>query len=177
LEFVHSVTATQDFPFQSHVVLTPSIPRLSGFGGLGSLEATGYTSEYCGSILSAPAGNDAGYTCPEAGLYNFRLTFALFGESLAWYANFHGFNVGLNVKITDAETGDEYALCYAEVKVKTGTNSNGVSTSWGFLLGGAGLAGLTALGYVYQKRRVATAAQSEEMGGNFELINDQIMRV
>jgi hypothetical protein len=168
-----SVNATQDFPRQTHVVLTPSIPHFSaGYLGLGTLEATEYSSQYCNSILNAPSGADAGYTCPDAGEYNVRLTFPLFGESLAWYANMYGFNVGVNVKFTDAETGDAYAYCYAEVKVK---NGNGVSSSWGFLLGGAGL--LTAIGYVYQKRRVATAALSEEMTTNFELVNDQIMHV
>jgi len=163
-------------------MLTPSVARLSR-ASWGSIEATDYTSNYCSSILHAPAGADAGYTCPEAGLYNVRLTFPLFGESLAWYGDTYGYNIGLSMKVSDAATGDDYAFCYTEIKVSKGTyrhTNHGVSTTWGALVGGAGLAGLSAalLGFAYRKRRVATTeGTSEEMVTNFELVNDPILNV
>ena len=179
---LRSVNATADFPHKSRVVFTPSVPHLFGFGGWDSIESTEYTSNYCNSVLHAPAGADAGYTCPDAGLYNFRVTFPLFGESLAWYSDLYGFNIALNMKISNAETGDDYAYCYAEVNVKKGPyrhTSHGASTTWGAVLGGAGMAGLAAaLGYAYRKRRVTTADNTpDEMVTNFELVNDQIMQV
>ena len=147
------------------------------------MESTEYTSNYCDTtVLHAPAGSDAGYTCPEAGLYNFRVTVPLLGDSLAWYGDMYGFNIALNMKISNAETGDDYAYCYAVVNVKKGPyrhTSHGASTTWGALLGGgAGMASLAAaLGYAYRKRRVATVDTQEEMVTNFELVNDQIMQV
>lgn len=174
------MNATQDFPRKSHIVATPSIPAyLPGFSTIESYEATNYTSHYCGSVLQAPSGADAGYSCPEAGFYNYRVTFPMFGDSLAWYGNLYGFSFGMKMIISDAETGYEYATCYAEATVKKGpvVASDNVYTNWGAILGGgAGLLGLTTLGYMFHKRKVTTAS-SEEITMNFELVNDPIMHV
>lgn len=142
------------------------------------METKNYTSHYCNSVLHAPAGSDAGYSCPEAGVYNFRATVPFFGDSLDWYRNLYGFNIGLNMKISDAETGDDYALCYAEIKVTKASLDYGsnLSTGWGAFLSGAGLAGLAA-GYLYRRRRVAIMSQSDDMNTNFELVDDPFVHV
>jgi hypothetical protein len=83
------------------------------------------------------------------------------------------------MSLFDAETNENYGVCYAELKVKKGTSSP--ATDWAFL--GGGLASFAAVGLMYRKRRVATLdlrnTESPENGitTNFEMVSDQFVNV
>ncbi len=83
----------------------------------------------------------------------------------------------------DASTGDSYATCYAEMKVKPGRDNP--ATDWAFL-GGGGLASLVLAGYIYRKRRVTTMTtdsldrcqeSDDTTVTHFELVSDPICKV
>lgn len=172
------VNATTDIPHRTTVTVSPSLPHFPRSGIHTIYNHTEYISQSCGTVLAPPAGGDAGYSCPDAGVYNFRPNVVLFGNTSSWYGRYHGFSIGLSVHIYDASTGDEYASCYAEMKVKQGQENP--ATDWAFL--GGGLASLALAGYMYRKRRISThreqqSHESEETTTHFELISDPICRV
>lgn len=161
--------------------MSPSLPHVPGSGWFSSYDYSGKVKDNCGSTLSIPAGNDAGYSCPEAGLYNVHSTFKLFGASSAWYASAHGYNIGVGVRMYDLTDNSEFGFCYAEIRVKEGTYSP--ATDWA-IVGGAGVLASMA-GYLYRKRRVAAAAAAAEGGyaedgrttSHFELVSDPVSTV
>ena len=99
----------------------------------------------------------------------------MFGDPTAWYASYHGYNIGINIKVIDGTTNDDYAYCYLELKVKHGTST--LASDWAFL--GGGFASVAAVGYMYRRRRVATLELDSDEGinTNFELVSDQFVSV
>ena len=175
------VNATTDLPYLTRLTVSPSIPHFPSMSTAATYNATDYISNSCGTILTPPAGADAGYSCPDAGVYNIRGTMVMFGNTSAWYKNYYGFNVGLNVRLYNAVTNDVYATCYAEIGVYQGAENPSTDWSW---MGGAGLTGVLMAGYVYRKRKVTTPRipastfdSLEEPVTNFELVGDSTRQV
>jgi hypothetical protein len=170
------VNATQTLP-SLRIRVKPSLPHIPGLFSVFTAEV----DDICNSnatVLAAPAGSDAGYYCPSAGLYNFNTQFTLWGDPEAWYGSTYGYNMGVNVQFYDLEKEEEFAFCYVEVKIKQGP-VNSYSTSMGFLGGALAGLGLTA-GYMYRKRRVGTIELDPVEEGtttHFELISDPGARV
>jgi hypothetical protein len=180
--FYHLVNATTDLPGEIKITVLPSLPHLPGNGMFASYIYQNHTSYSCGTLLAPPAGDDAAYSCPDAGIYNLHTTFPMFGNSSAWYGNSHGFNVGLNIKVFDVKNNVDYGFCYVEMRVKEGIydGTYSSSTDWAFL--GGGLASVAAVGYMYRKRRIVTLDLHSESSEdctttNFELVSDQIANV
>jgi hypothetical protein len=178
--FADTVNATVDLPSELLITVSPSLPRLASTGVVRVYDHV--VDDVCGSnstTLNPPAGADATYSCPSAGLYNFHTTYTLWGNTSAWYSSFYGFNIGVVVQIVDTEDDEVFARCVGELMVQQGPE--GSSTTGAAFLGGiaAGLTGLTA-GYMFRKRRIGMIEldPSEESPGNhFELITDPASRV
>jgi hypothetical protein len=102
--------------------------------------------DVCNSeVLTPPAGNDAGYNCPDAGEYNFHTGLKLWGNHSSWYADLYGYTMGLSVSIRDldkSEGDDEYATCSMNILVRPTSNT---SSSNSATLLGVSAVGLTAL--------------------------------
>eukprot|EP00934_Nitzschia_sp_Nitz4_P001156 Nitzschia sp. Nitz4//scaffold22_size323478//302476//305917//NITZ4_000590-RA/size323478-processed-gene-0.428-mRNA-1//1//CDS//3329543186//1156//frame0 len=161
--FAAQVNATSDLPANATMTISPSIPRLPGY--LPTHSYSGKVRNYCGSLLSPPAGNDASYTCPKAGFYNVIVDgFKIFGDSAAWYATTYGYNIGLSIRVKDDSDHSEYGYCYAEIRVQKGAFSP--STDWA-IVGGAGVVMSAVAGLVYRRRRRA-AISAEELEGGME---------
>lgn len=181
IDFFFAVNATTDLPSEVKVSVSPSIPHFPDSGVFETYHYQNYTSYSCDTLLKAPAGDDAGYSCPDAGVYNYRFTFGMFGDPDAWYGSYHGFNVGMSVKIFDVGNNADYGFCYLEMKVKKGADSSYSDLAF-FGTGLASLTGVAAVGYMYRRRKLATLAphshaEAEETITNFELISDQFVNV
>jgi len=133
----------------------PSLAKIDikmGIFGLSFNTIQSSTVKPCNSnSLMPPAGSDAGYACPEAGLYNFYVPFQIPDKEDSFYSNWHGFNVGMTVEITGLDGEDvDYATCNLAIHVGKGEDSSsGSKATYGYSL--MGLAGLAAL--VQRKRR------------------------
>lgn len=122
--------------------------------------------------LTPPAGNDAGYSCPDAGLYNFHVNYDLWGSPDSWYATTYGYSMGVSLHIYDTLNDIEFASCYVEVVAKKGSEDYTWTSAALFFPAAVGVTGLTA-GYMMRKRRVGLIdLEKEETSSNFELIND-----
>lgn len=142
-------------PSEIGLSVRPSLPHLPGSGWFSTYKYQDSISNSCGDHLNAPAGNDAGYSCPDAGLYNYRGNFTLFGDPDEWYSSFYGFDLGVTVKVQDVSNEVEYAHCYVELKVKKGHHDSAAAAEAAFF-GGGSLALVVAAGMMYRKRRVAS---------------------
>jgi len=174
-----AVNVTEVIPSEVRVSVTPTVARFPFSGVLSTYKYESYTSDSCGTRLTEPAGGDAAYSCPDAGVYNYRTNFTMFGDPTSWYGSWNGFSLGISVRVYDVSTNDEFGVCYAAINVKAGPNHP--ATNWSFFVGGfASLTGLAAAGYMYRKRKVATIelnSQSEGSTTHFELVTDPMCRV
>jgi hypothetical protein len=125
--------------------------------------------DVCGSnVLKPPAGNDAGYACPDAGEYNFHTGLQLWGNHSSWYADVYGYTTGLSVSIRDLEARegyDEYATCSMKILVRPTSSSSNSNSATLLGLSAVGLAGLVSyLGFLGVKRgrRACTCTDFEE---------------
>jgi LPXTG-motif cell wall-anchored protein len=164
LFFYHfsSVKASADIPTSTHIIV----------------HAFGVHTVYDGvmdlctsNIFTPPAGDDAGYGCPDAGIYNFAMNFVLPGYH-SYYSEWTGFTVPLTVTFKDAGTTDTVAYCSMKVTVEdmdTGGSSRSAYIAGGAVFGIAGLASLLS-----RRRRVGTIQldSDEATLTNFEMIVD-----
>ena len=131
--------------------------------------------------FTAPAGDDAGYHCPHAGLYNIRTRFTLPGSPSSWWSSLYGMEVDFVLTIWNGT--DVYSKCYLDVLVQDGDDGASMNGSMGFL-GLVGLSGLAA-GLVIRKKRKSKVAKIEiddngddgECHSHFELISEGVSRV
>jgi hypothetical protein len=123
------------------------------------------------NILTPPAGDDAGYECPDAGIYNFEMSFVLPGFH-SYYSEWTGFTVPLTATFKDAGTANKVAYCSMKVTVEDSDGSG--SSRSAYIAGGAlfGIAGLASL--LSRRRRVGIIQLDSEEGTltNFEMIVD-----
>jgi hypothetical protein len=130
--------------------------------------------------LSAPAGNDAGYKCNAAGLYNFATTVQLWGSPTSWYADLHGFSYGVSIKIIDPEdeVDQDYSTCTLSIHANSSSNSNTSNTSEAMFVGISmvGVVGLVAA-MSMRRRRAMIQLEADEEGTttHFEMIIDPIV--
>lgn len=124
--------------------------------------------DVCGSdVLTAPAGNDAGYACPDPGAYNFHSDFPLWGNSSSWYADIYGYTMGLSVSIRDldADEGyDDYAMCSMKILVRPTSTTSSSNSATLLGLSAVGLTGLVSyLGFLgLRGRRACTCSEFKE---------------
>jgi hypothetical protein len=134
--------------------------------------------------LSPPENEDAGYSCPSAGVYNFHFSFKNPGNRRSLFAGWSGYSYGVNVHFRHETEGEDYASCHLNVKVKKSaqdsylTNTDVVGAS-------LGIAGL-ALGLFLRRRRERVVGddceeadgcneyneKGTEMTTNFALVED-----
>jgi hypothetical protein len=167
-------------PQQAQISVQPTLPNLHAGLPFSTREAE--VADICSSnstTLTPPAGNDAGYVCPGAGVYNVHMYSEIWGNPGAWYASTYGYNMGGSVRIQDPVNDEEFATCYFDLTVEKGPNDYSFLNG-GFLLPAAiGLTGLTA-GLMLRKRRLGVVdleSSDEGTTTNFELIVDPSTRV
>ena len=163
------MTATSDWPQQADVTINPSIPHFSSSGVIPVTSTT--TDDLCSSsvvALAPPAGDDASYFCPDAGLYNFNVNWTIFGDPASWYASLYGYEMGVVLKIKDSDTGATFGECYTQVKVEAGDGS--AILYFSFL--GVAAIGLSWVGYTarkrYDMRSDALEESQQEMQAHYE---------
>jgi hypothetical protein len=138
------------------------------------------TSNICANAtqFTPPAGDDAGYKCPNAGLYNLHTLFTMWGSADAWWSSLYGYNIVFILKIEDVNENQEYGSCYLEAMVQDGDGSN-ITTDAGFL-GFIGLSGLAA-GLMLRRRKTKESESEFKDHGDghdhFELIIEPASRV
>jgi hypothetical protein len=175
-----SVTATSDIPKQVKISVNPTLPHVPSAKWFSVREEE--VENICSSnstTLTPPSGNDAGYKCPGAGLYNFKVSSNIWGNPEAWYSSTYGYNMGASVKFYDSVNEEEFSTCYFDIMVQKGPNDYSFMNG-GFLFPAAiGLTGITA-GFMLRKRRTGMVdLEPSEEGAttNFELIIDPSTRV
>lgn len=73
---------TADIPRPLEVQVQETLP---GFYSVGWNTYNTEIQDICSSgNLSPPSGEDAGYSCPSAGTYNFHFVYNMFGDRNAW---------------------------------------------------------------------------------------------
>ena len=127
-------------------------------------------------VLSAPAGDDADYSCPEAGQYNFHINGQkILGSIESWYSKYFWYNFSLLLTIYDAGSYDRSEFSQCTLTIHTKKSSEYVD---GQYVAGAAVVGASILGLlgVMRRRRSRTQAQMEESGesmqSNFEMMRD-----
>jgi hypothetical protein len=170
----NTVNATANLPKHAKVSVYPSIPHMAFTGRFSIYEQE--TSNICANAteFTPPAGDDAGYHCPKAGLYNVRTLFTMFGSVDTWWSNLYGFNIVFILKIEDLDENKEYASCYLQAMVLDGDDGS-ITTNAGFL-GILGLSGLAA-GLMLRKRKNERSEIESKDHNHFELITEPAARV
>lgn len=169
--FLIPVTADYDIPRPMNVHLTNTFPS---WYKMGINAYNGQVYDVCSSgVLTAPENEDAGYSCPSAGVYNFHTSFKVPGSRRNIFASWSGYSYGVNVHFKHDTEGGDWATCHMNIKVKK-NEYGGYGTTAKFLsVAGLGLASI-AMGVFYRRRRERVAGQDNEgdMGDQFELVND-----
>ena len=170
-----SVNATTDFPSNPEIKVKPTLPLMPFSGFYSVYDSIASTTNLCNAI-SPPAGNDAGYSCPSAGLYNFGTDYHIWGDPHAWYGNIYGINMGVDVDFLDSYTKEKWATCFVTVRIREGEDEY-VYNNAAFIGGAtAALTGLAA-GLMYKRRRIliegedndAALLDRDESPTNYEL--------
>jgi hypothetical protein len=126
--------------------------------------------------LTPPENDDAGYSCPSAGVYNFHFAFKNPGSRRNIFSGWSGYSYGVNVHFKHETEGGDWASCHVNVKVKK-SDTGSYMTNAKFL----GVAGLgivsVAMGFFLRRRRERVAAAGDEydttlVATNFELVQD-----
>jgi hypothetical protein len=122
--------------------------------------------DVCGSnVLTPPAGNDANYTCPDAGEYKFHTGLQLWGGRSSWYADVYGYTMGLSISIRDPDESEgdgEYATCSMKILVRPTKDTSTFSSATLIGLSAVGLTGLVSYFGFLGRRRSCTCGELEE---------------
>merc|ERR1712161_121041 len=129
--------------------------------------------------LAAPNDDDAVYSCPNAGQYNFHFNYTNYGTRKKWYAGWHGYSMGMLIHFKHEGGGNDFATCSINVKVESGEDDKYTTNASLVSVATLGLAGLLA--GLFVKRRKERLANSQhniddertkELNTNFELVED-----
>lgn len=135
------------------------------------------------SVLSPPDVYNSGYSCPNAGVYNFHITHDIWGSSTAWYASWSGYTEGIAIHIQHEGGGTDYAMCTFDVHVKKSSDSSFVQTTYFVGIASLGVMGLVS-GMFMRKRKEQVFRcgrddreeldDEEDTVTNFELVEDRL---
>ena len=160
-QYAHVIARTTVFPFGPKVFMDES-------------------KQVCASgILNPPEGDDSGYKCPSAGVYNFKTSVRLPGDDYSWFGDLYGFNTGIVLTIRDVSNSDQiYVRCTATIMVHKGIEKYRRTGTYVF---GAslGMVGLVFYGCMRRRRILAQQSSSttspDEEAVQFEMMVDPPM--
>ncbi len=131
-------------------------------------------------VISPPEVNNAGYSCPSAGLYNFHFTHDIWGTESAWYSSWSGFSEGIAVHLQHEGGGKDYAMCHFDIYVKKSADTSFAKTSYFVGVASLGVIGLIT-GMFMRKRQLRCGRddreetyEEDEATTNFELVEDTL---
>jgi len=166
-----------DIPRPLQVKVSRTFPS---FYALGTNVYRGEVEDVCeDGTLAAPNDDDAVYSCPNAGQYNFHFNYTNYGTRKKWYAGWHGYSMGMLIHFKHEGGGNDFATCSINVKVESGEDDNYTTNASLVSVATLGLAGLLA--GLFVKRRKERLANSQhniddertkELNTNFELVED-----
>lgn len=175
-----TVTANSDIPRPMRVHMSKTFPS---WYSVGVNDYNRQIDDICSSgSLSPPENDDAGYSCPSAGTYNFHFSFKNPGSRRNFFAGWSGYSYGVNVHFRHETEGGDWATCHMNVKVKK-TEMDSYLTNAKFLsVAGLGIASL-AMGLFLRRRKERVAGEDDktdecgeretnDMATNFELVQD-----
>ena len=174
---IHAVNATADIPRPLKITVTNT---LSNWYSWGLSSNSTVVDDICQTgLISPPDVDSAGYSCPNAGVYNFHFTHDIWGSDSAWYSSWSGFTQSIVVHLQHEGGGKDYAMCHLDVSVKKSADSSFAKTTYFVAVASLGVTGLLA-GIFIRKRKEKVhrcgriSVEEDEMASNFELVQDNI---
>jgi len=137
-----------------------------------------------GTVTAYPDSDDAAYSCPSAGVYNFNFVFENFGGRQKWYAGWSGFSMGMAIHFKHEGGGQDWATCTLNVRAEGGEDDSYATNAAFVSVATLGLAGL-CVGLFVRRRKERLANNDEnnndertkELATNFELVQDSASNV
>lgn len=125
--------------------------------------------------------DNAGYSCPNAGVYNFHFTHNIWGSESAWYSSWSGFSEGIAVHLQHEGGGKDYAMCHLEISVRKAADTSYATTT--YFVGVASLGVTSLLAGIFMRKRKEQVLrcgrdnsdevdEDEEIATSFELVQD-----
>lgn len=172
------VYVSGDIPRPMEVKMSRTFPS---FYAIGTNIYNGEIEDICYDTI-APGTDDAEYSCPNQGQYNFHFKYNNFGTRQKWYAGWHGYSMGMIVHFKHESGGNDYATCTINVKAEAADDEDySYVTDASFVsVAVVGFAGLLAGLFVRRRKEKLESSQQQniddgrtkELNTNFELIQD-----